>query len=225
MRRPWVVLSVLALALLFGSMPASAQTGIDLSASTTSGITFTPTGGGNLSLAAGVFGTAAGQGALLGSNGFYTLSGGPIALSLVSTFGTVFADYNATGLLSFDITSHSGGMGTTLLKGTLQLVDLVQAGTSGFSNTSATADMTITGGSLQGDYPKATGISQLTINLAGLGFLPNLSGAMSTKLGGASLDPLATPEPWSMLLYGSGLILIGFVLRRRLSGEAIAAQA
>jgi hypothetical protein len=225
MRRSWVVLSVLALALLFGSMPASAQTGISLSPSSTSAITFTSTGGGDLSLAAGVFGTAAGQGALLGNNGFYTLSGGPVALTLVNSFGTVFADYTASGLLNFDITTKSGGMGSPLLTGTLSLVDLIQGGSTGLTNTSAVADVTITGGSLSSDYPKASGIAQLTINLAGLPFLPTLSGAMSTKLGTSSIDPLPTPEPWSMLLYGSGLILIGFVLRRRLSGVAVAAQA
>jgi hypothetical protein len=225
MRRPWVVLSVLALALLFGSMPASAQTGIALSTSSTSGITFTSTGGGNLSLAAGVFGSAAGLGGLLGTTGFYTVSGGPVALTLGPSVPNIFADYTASGLLNFEITSKSGGMGTDLLQGTLKLVDLVQVFTTGMSNTSGAADMTITGGTLAGDYSGATGISKLTINLAGLGFLPDLSGAMSTKLGGATLDALPTPEPWSMLLYGSGLILIGFVLRRRLAGTVVAVQA
>ena len=96
------------------------------------------------------------------------------------------------------------------------MVDLVQITTTGTTNTSGIADMTLTGGSLESAYQGKTGISQLTINLAGLGFLPNLMGAKSTKLGGATLDALPTPEPWSMLLYGSGLVLIGFVLRRRL---------
>jgi hypothetical protein len=224
MRRPWVVLSVLALALLFGSMPASAQTGIALSTSSTNGITFTPTGMGNLSVAAGIFGSAAGLGNLLGTTGFYTITGSE-TLTLASSLSPVFADYNASGLLSFKITSMSGGMGTDLLQGTLQLVNLVQAATTGLSNTSSVADMTITGGTLAGSYPGASGTSKLTINLAGLGFLPSLSGAMSTKLGSATLDALPTPEPWTMLLYGSGLVLIGFVLRRRLTGEAVAAQA
>jgi hypothetical protein len=225
MRRPWVVLSVLALGVMFGSMPANAQTGIALSTSSTSGITFMSTGGGNLSLAAGVFGSAAGLGGLLGSTGFYSLSGAPIALTLVTGTSPIFADYSASGTLNFEITSMPGGLGTDLLMGTLQLIDLVQVTATGFTNTSAVADMTITGGTLQSSYPGSTGISQLSINLAGLGYLPALSGAKSTKLTGATLDALPTPEPWSMLLYGSGLVLIGFVLRRRLAPVGMAARA
>jgi hypothetical protein len=224
MRRPWVVLCILALGVMFGSMPANAQTGIALSTSSTSGITFMSTGGGNLSLGAAVFGSAAGLGGLLGQNGFYTLSGAPIALTLVASFSPV-ALYTASGTLNFEITSMPGGLGTDLLMGTLKLVDLAQVATTGMTNTSAVADMTITGGSLKGDYPGLTGISQLNINLAGLGFLPSLSGAKSTKLTGATLNALPTPEPWSMLLYGTGLVLIGFVLRRRLAPVGMAAQA
>jgi hypothetical protein len=224
MKRPWVVLSVLTLGVLFGSMTANAQTGIALSTSSTSGITFMSTGGGNLSMAAGVFGSAAGLGGLLGTTGFYTLSGAPIALTLGPKFSPIFADYTASGTLNFEITSKPGGLGTDLLMGTLSLVDLVQVFSTGMTNTSGVADMTITGGTLIGDYPGSTGISKLTINLAGLGFLPTLGGAMSTKLGSATLDALPTPEPWSMLLYGSGLVLIGFVLRRRLANVAVAVR-
>ena len=225
MKRILAVLFVLALAVTFGSMAANAQTGIALSTSSTSGITFMSTGGGNLSLAAGVFGSAAGLGGLLGSTGFYSLSGAPIALTLGPSFSPVFAEYTASGTLNFEITSMPGGLGTDLLSGTLTLVDLIQAATTGMTNTSGVADMTITGGSLKGDYPGLTGISQLNINLAGLGFLPSLSGAQSTKLNGATLDALPTPEPWSMLLYGTGLVLIGFVLRRRLAPVGMAARA
>jgi len=224
MRRPWVVLSVMTLGVLFCSMTANAQTGIALSGSSTSGITFTPTGGGNLSMAAGVFGSAAGLGNLLGTTGFYTLSGSTL-LTLGPSFSPIFADYTASGTLSFDITSGSGGTGTNLLQGTLTLVDLIQGGSTGNTNSSGVADMTITGGTLKGNYPGLTGIAKLTIDLTNLGFLPALPGAKSTKLGSATFDTVATPEPWSMLLYGSGLILIGFVLRRRLSSTAIAVRA
>jgi hypothetical protein len=215
----------LALAVTFGSMTTNAQTGIALSTSSTSGITFMSTGGGNLSMAAGVFGSAAGLGGLLGSTGFYTLSGAPIALTLGPSLSPIFADYTASGTLNFEITSKPGGLGTPLLLGTLTLVDLVQITTTGTTNTSGVADLTLTGGSLESAYPGKTGIAQLTINLAGLGFLPTLTGAKSTKLGGATLDALPTPEPWSMLLYGSGLVLIGFVLRRRLSPIGMVARA
>jgi hypothetical protein len=171
-----------------------------------------------------VSGSAAGLGGLLGTFGFYALSGAPVTLTLGPSLSPVFADYSASGTLNFEITSMPGGLGTPLLMGTLTVVDLAQAFSTGTTNTSVGADMTITGGSLIGDYPGKTGVSQLTINLAGLGFLPGLSTTMTTKLGGATLDALPTPEPWSMLLYGSGLVLIGFFLRRRLPRARIIAR-
>jgi len=226
MRRTWVVLSVLALGITFGSMTASAQTAISLGTSTTKGVTFTPIGGGSLSMGAAIFGTAAGQGGLLGTTGFYSLSTpSPVMLTLGPSFGPLFADYAASGTLNFEITTLSGGMGTDLLKGSLSLIDLVQLTSSGYTNTSALADITLTGGTLESDFPGKTGIGQLTINLSGLGFLPSLTGATATNLRNGALDTLPTPEPWSMLLYGSGLVLIGFALRRRLSPVGMVVRA
>jgi hypothetical protein len=216
MRKLKVSLTVLALTVALTAVTANAQTGIALSTSSTSGITFTPTGSGDLSMAAGVFGTAAGLGAFLGTTGYYSLSGGPVALTLVSSFMTAFANYTASGVLNFEITSGPGGTGTDLLSGTLTLVNLVQAISSGLTNTSAVTDLTITGGTLDGSYPGLTGTSQFVLNLSGLGFLPDLTTGTSTTLKSGSLDPLTTPEPKSMLLYGTGLVLFGIMLRRRL---------
>jgi hypothetical protein len=225
MQKLLLILSLLTLAITLGSETASAQTGIALSTSSTSGITFMPTGGGDLSLAAGIFGSAAGLGSLLGHTGYYSVSGAPIVLTLGASTSPFFADYSASGTLSFDITSMPGGAGTTLLTGTLKLVDLVQAINTGITNTSAAVNLVISGGSLQSFYTGNSGIGQLTINLTGLGFLPNLSGAMSTKLGSATLNALPTPEPWSMVLFGTGLVLFGLVLRRRLPIAEVTARA
>jgi len=52
-----------------------------------------------------------------------------------------------------------------------------------------------------------------------------LSGSGSSKLGSATLDALPTPEPWSMLLFGTGLVLFGIVLRRRLPNTDAAVGA
>jgi hypothetical protein len=225
MRKTWLVLSVLALTATFGSMTARAQTAISLNTSTTKGITFTSTTMGNLMMGAALFGTAAGQGGLLGTTGFYSLNTpSPVTLTLGPSFSPFFADYTASGTLNFDITSMNGG-GTDLLKGTLSLVDLVQITSSGFTDTSVLTNIILTGGTLESSFPGGGAIGQLTINLAGLGFLPSLSGAISTNLRHGSIEALATPEPWSMLLYGSGLVLIGFVLRRRLAPVGMAARA
>lgn len=220
MRRLMVVLAVLTLAVALGSMTASAQTGISLSTSSTSGITFAPAGSGDLSMLVAVDGSAAGLGALLGTTGFYSLTAAPVALMLGPSLSPVFAAYTASSTLNFDITSGMGGSGTDLLKGTLSLLSFAQAFSTGVTNTSGLVDITITGGTLQSFFSGNNGVSQLTIELAGLGFLPNLSGPMATTLEGGTLDALATPEPRSMLLYGSGLVLFGIMLRRRLLAQS-----
>jgi hypothetical protein len=214
-RKSIIVLFVLTVAVMFASMTATAQTGIALSTSSTSGVSFTGTGSGNLSMVTGVSGTAAGLGALLGTTGYYVVTG-PVMLTLGTHFTTPldFADYTGSGTLDFSIGSTPGG--TNLLDGTLSLLDLVQVSSTGMTNVGKVTDITITGGSLAGDFPGATGISQLTLNLGGL-FLPSLGmgSTAAEKLGGATLDALTTPEPRSMLLFGSGLVLFGMILRRR----------
>jgi hypothetical protein len=226
MRRLSLILSVFTLAVTLGSMTASAQTGVDLSTSSSSGITFVSTGSGNLSMGAAIFGSAVGIGSLLGDNGFYSMmSASPITLTLGPKLSPIFADYTASGTLNFEITSKPGGGGTDLLSGTLSLVDLAQVFSTGMTNTSAVLNLVITGGTLESFYSGKTGIGQLTINLSGLGFLPSLSGSGSTKLGSATLDALPTPEPWSMLLFGTGLVLFGIVLRRRLPNTDAAVGA
>jgi hypothetical protein len=223
MRKIGLILCALMLAATLGSVSTKAQTGIALSTSSTSGISFTSAGGGNLSMGAAVFGSAAGLGSLLGDTGFYSLmSGSPIALTLNSSVSPIFADYSASGTLNFIVTSMKGG-GTTLLEGSLNLVDLAQVFGSGMTNTLAKLNLTITGGTLASAYAGNTGVGQLNINLSGLGFLPTL-GSGSAKLTGATLNALPTPEPWSMLLFGSGLVLFGFVLRRKMpNGLPVAA--
>jgi hypothetical protein len=163
----------------------------------------------------GVSGTAAGLGGLLGTTGYYTVIGSvPLTLGTNFTSPFDFADYTGSGTLDFSIGSTPGG--TNLLDGTLSLLDFVQVSSTGMTNVTKATDITITSGSLAGDFPGSAGISQLTLNLGGL-FLPSLGmgTTVAEKLAGGTLDALTTPEPRSMLLFGSGLVLFGIILRRR----------
>src|SRR5271169_1503241 len=123
MRKSLVVAALLGLAVMVSSATARAQTGITLNPNSSGTITF-GSDGGSMSVGSGIAGTTTGNGGLLGTNGYYSISGGPVTLTLGSSFENVFADYNATGTLSFSDTTGSGGTGTVLLAGTLSLVDL-----------------------------------------------------------------------------------------------------
>lgn len=220
MRKLLVGLSVLSLAVGFSSSTAKASTsGFVLGTGTTGGITFTPTGGGNQSMSLPVTntGTATGTGALLGSNGFYFLSGGPVALTNVTADNIPLlqiAFYTASGTLNFEINSNSTETGTDLLSGTLTLVDLLQGGATGTTNILATVDMNVTGGTDQPVFD-SNGIARFIIDLSGTGYLPTATSAKTATFeAGSTFD--VTPEPTSMLLFGSGLLAITIMLRRKL---------
>jgi len=196
MRKSLVIVALLGLSVILSSVTARAQTGI-------------------------IAGTTTGNGDLLGTNGYYSITGGPVTLTLGNFLTNVFADYNAAGTLSFSDTTGSGGAGTVLLAGTLSLVDLAQTFSTGVTDTSLAANVTITGGSLMAPgepYANGDGIGQLTLNLSGLGYLPTSAGGTASlsvgTLNPATIDP--APELNSMLLFGTGLVVFGAILRRRL---------
>jgi hypothetical protein len=218
MRKLLVGLSLLTLAVGFTSLTAKASTtGFVLGTGTTNGIVFTPAGGGNqtMSLPVTNTGTATGTGALLGSDGFYFLSGGPVALTDSFNFPPLLiAFYTASGTLNFEIDSNSADTGTDLLTGTLTLVNLLQGGATGTTNILATVDMNVTGGT---DKPVfgSDGIARFIIDLSGTGYLPTATTAKTANFEvGSTFD--VTPEPTSMLLFGSGLLAITIMLRRKL---------
>jgi hypothetical protein len=217
MRKLLVGLSVLTLAVGFSSLTARASTtGFVLGQGTNGGIKFTPAGGGNQSMSLPVTntGTAMGKGTLLGTNGFYFLNGGPVALTLVINIPSIFALYTASGTVNFEINSNKTNTGTDILMGTLTLVNLAQTGVTGLTDIFATVDMTVTGGTAQAVFDNK-GIATFIIDLKGTGYLPTASGAKT-----ATIDPGSTfdvaPEPTSMLLFGSGLLAITILLRRQL---------
>jgi hypothetical protein len=134
-----------------------------------------------------------GTGALASANSF-TLSGGPI----VFTKEPGDPDYASTGTLTFLLNNGTG----TLLTGTLSNITLDQHGT-----------MVVLAGTLNGEQVS------MIIDLQFGTPISKLKGPHSIELGAFSAGEAAssvTPEPGTMLLFGSGLLLVAGVLRRKL---------
>jgi hypothetical protein len=202
-------------ALSAAALTASGQTQITFSGSSAKSLEFSSTGTGTVSMTIpstpGLGGPATG--------GYYWITGGGVTLS-PSTSG-VCTDlsncYVASGSLSFDVTTGAKDTGSSLLTGTLTLVEITQGGLLGQTNSNMVADVTVTGGSEAPSY-SGVGINLLTLNFSGVSLL-TLSGDSSgthefANVITGSISP--TPEPASMLLFGSGLLLFGAILRRQL---------
>lgn len=222
MRTISVVLFLLALGSVFSPNPAEASTGITLSSSQASSVSFSPVGPmtpGNQNVSIDFFApfssgnAAVGLGSLLGLTGFYSVTGGPVDLTLVGRVPGIFALYSAANTtLSFSINSAPDGSGTNLLSGTIKLVDLSEIFGSGHTDDFGTANIIITGGSDQSFFPNDSGIARFNIDLDST-FLPNLSSTFETNLSnGNTLDP--APELNTLVLSGTSLLLLGGLLRR-----------
>lgn len=215
MRRIYVVLFAFALAVTVGSMTALAQTSVSLSANSTNTVTITPLASPcsdcSLSVTFSVpfssGNSAAGHGALYGQDGYYSLSG-TVTLTWNGTY------YSAASTpINFSIYTNSNGTGPDLLSGTLTLVDLQHVGGKGDTNIFSVGDMKITGGSWASSFPGNNGIATFYIALGTVN-LGTLGSTLNTKLTtDNSLDPV--PEPASIMLFGSGLLALGAMLRRR----------
>jgi hypothetical protein len=196
MRRAIVISAVLALAVAFSLSTASASSStVNLLTPTTGTIAFSQSGGSPQMVITTLTGTATGSGILSGATS-YTLSGGPLTFTASGPH-----DYATTGTLSFEL---NGG---SLLTGTLSNINLEQFGRFVI----LTATLTVSGGSsgLAGgqvgiiiDLPSGTPLSSLT----GVEF-----GGFSVGEGLGSV----TPEPSTMLLFGSGLLVFAGVYRRK----------
>jgi hypothetical protein len=193
MRKAIFIAAVVILAMTLSSMTASASTStVTLTAPTTGTITFTGNGGSPIMTITGPLNGVAlnGTGAFASATSF-TLSGGPLLFTAQGDPG----DFATAGTLSFLLNSG------TLFTGTLSNIELDQTG-----------QMLVLTGTLNGQQVA------MIIDLQFGTPIGELQGPHSTEIGSFSAGEAAsvTPEPGTMLLFGSGLLLAGGVLRRKL---------
>ena len=195
MRKAIFLSAVITLAITLSAMTVSASdSGVTLSAPTTGTITFSGDCAGNLTMtvAGPLNGVAlSGTGAFAGATSF-TVSGSPLAFTRVS--GSP-GDFTSSGTLSFML---NGG---TLLTGTLSNITL--------TTITGEANMVILSADLSG-HGQVTLIIDVNTPLAGL------TGTELGTLSAGEAFSTVTPEPGTMLLFGSGLLLVAGVLRRKL---------
>jgi PEP-CTERM motif len=207
-------LAVLVLALTLGSLAANAQSTVGMIYLGSNTVSFTPDGGGVVTMNIGsTTGLAAGTN-LLSSASSFTLGPGSFTLVEEGSSNT----YMSMGTIPLEL---NGG---SLLTGVLDLVNFTQTGLTGSSNTSLLANLDITGGSYC--PPSGTGTCGLGSGLVNLNFLLGSSNPIALDpttgvvTGGTLVTPprniAVTPEPGTMLLFGSGLFALGGILRRRM---------
>jgi len=202
---------------------ATAQNQITLDGSSNS-MTFTGTGGGNWTLSlpsVGLKDTGVGGGTLLTPG---CTPSTPCAFDITQPTGvTITGTETGTGSNVWNITQSgaldfSFGTGGSLLTGTLQLVDLTQTGATGSFNDDLTVNLAITGGSLASILGPSA-ILDITIDFAKTkgvaGVLGNLTSGQTLKANISDGELTPTAEPVSMVLVGSGLLLLGGFVRRR----------
>jgi hypothetical protein len=195
MRKAIFLSAVMTLAIALSAATVSASdSGVTLSAPTTGSMVFV---GGSASLTLTITGplngvALSGTGAFAGATSF-TLSGSPLLFTGVS--GSP-GDFTSTGSLTFLLNSG------TLLTGTLSNITL--------TTITQTPNMAILSGDLSGGG-QVTLVIDVNTPLSSVKF--NELGSLSA---GEALSNV-TPEPGTMLLFGSGLLLVAGVLRRKLA--------
>jgi hypothetical protein len=221
-------------AFLVGVGSANAQTGITLTANKSQSVNFTgmgkntdsnPVAGSEVGITLGTCfkgectekGTGSGTGAFASSGAFTLTSGqGSIIATLVNaTLGTW--SVSETAPIVFDY-----GTKGSLLSGDLNLLSFMQSPKtkSGTFDWSGQADLTITGGSLASAFTSSGGILEVNVLFGSTKNITTLLGTTTSTRGtftGGQLTPTPEPSAFAIFLLGSGMLLIGGLLRRRTS--------
>lgn len=212
MKKILVALSVLVGLTIAVSTATAATTEISLGGTNSNTLTFAGTGSGGwtLSFTPNPLGgsTTAGTGAW-SSIPASTYSINQNGATITGTEVGVTPDWTITqsGALLFSIGS--------LLSGNLQLLNLSQSGTVGSFNDNLAANLTVTGGS-DASLVGNNAILAIAIDFTSGTNLANiLAGQTLTGVSISSGELDQAPEPVSMVLVGSGLVLLGGVVRRR----------
>lgn len=209
MRKQLFFSMVLVFLVTVGSTAVNAQSSISLQLASASTLSFAAGTSPVLTIGA-TAGAAGGTDLLAGATSYSLMGAGPVTITRVSG-----NQYSATGTI--DITVFAGA--TDLLSGTLTFVDFIQHGKTGVMNLGLEENLDITGGTYCSD-PGVTcganaGFGTLTIGFPnGNPITHGVTGRLFTgTIMPNSISP--TPEITSMLLFGTGLIAMGAMIRRR----------
>src|ERR1700682_6550821 len=213
MQKYFVTLALLVLSVAVGATSASAQSITTLGTATASTVSFT-TSMGTTGMA--VVATTGPAGFPVGPDlsTVTSWSLAPGSLTITPNL-TVNGAYMVSGTLNFTLKDAAS---STVLTGTLSFPSAdLSLKTSGDELT-LNANLSITGGSICTSNPSACASGaqnsvQLTVLLSNDHAMGRFASGHAT-IGKSSA--LVTPEPTSMLLFGTGLLAFGGILRRKL---------
>ncbi len=229
-RKRWVSLAGSCLLLALSAVSAKAQGGIGFLPSSSQNVTFMATSGTSMNIALGSCSasytgtcTLSGSAASAGDTGTYIFSTttGANPITLMNTGGTVFPAHENGATITFTYTGSDGDK----LTGTFVLNDAANGSSNPHLDGFIATGYTVSGDSA---FTSQFSTSTLAIDvlLGSLNCSPSLSPCTMENLfsnpGTTGSAPVSsgeitnTPEPGSMFLFGSGVLVLGTFLRRQL---------